>query len=113
MLKDAEIAEFRATLLAEKDALSRDESETADERGTVMLDQQSVGRLSRMDAMQRQSMAAAQSRRRQARGLRIEKALERIDEGEFGYCQDCGEDIAKARLEVDPTTPNCLSCARG
>ena len=78
-----------------------------------MLDQSSVGRLSRMDAIQRQAMAQATQRRRSTRILRIKAALQRIDEGEFGFCQDCGEEILKARLNLDPTTPACLSCAKG
>ena len=84
-----------------------------EDRGTVVLDQQSVGRLSRMDAMQRQAMAQATQRRRNARIARLAAALQRIEEGEFGFCQDCGEDIEAARLELDPTVPTCVSCARG
>ena len=80
---------------------------------TVTLDQQSVGRLSRMDALQHQAMAkATQARRGQLRS-RIDAALARLDEGEFGYCAECGEDIPFKRLELDPTVPNCVNCARG
>ena len=112
-LNDAQIDTFRQRLNAELAALEEEEENSAQDRQTVMLDQQSVGRLSRMDAMQRQAMAAATARRRAARRQRIAAALERIDEDEFGYCQDCGEEIALARLELDPTTPSCLSCAKG
>ena len=51
-------------------------------------------------------------RRRQARIRRIEAALARIDAGEFGYCADCGDAIATERLEHDPTTSVCGTCAR-
>ena len=78
-----------------------------------MLDQQSVGRLSRMDAMQRQAMAQATQRRRNARAQRVKAALQRMEDGEFGFCQDCGDDIEKARLDLDPTVPTCVSCAKG
>ena len=44
---------------------------------------------------------------------RIAAALVRIDEEEYGFCTDCGDDIAKARLDHDPALPLCLSCARG
>jgi DnaK suppressor protein len=42
--------------------------------------------------------------------LFVEEALNRIDRGEFGYCQQCGEDINPKRLEVQPWAPYCLSC---
>ena len=113
MLNDAEINAFREKLLQERAGLNVDDARGAEDRGTVILDQQSVGRLSRMDALQRQAMAEANQRRRDARRRRIEAALARMDEGEFGVCQDCGEDIPKARLDLDPTVPTCVSCANG
>ena len=113
MLNVAQIEKFRALLLQEQQSLRTDEDAGADDRSPVKLDQQAVGRLSRMDAMQQQAMAQASSRRRAGRHRRIEAALQRIADGEFGFCQDCGEDISKARLELDPTLPNCVSCAKG
>jgi DnaK suppressor protein len=74
-------------------------------------DRISVGRLSRIDAMQMQAMALAAQRRRAAERQRIDAALKRLDEGEFGYCLTCGEEIAGARLEHDPSVANCIQCA--
>ena len=108
-----EITAFRKALLRELDLLASENSATSDDRSTVTLDQQSVGRLSRMDALQRQAMAQATQRRRGARGARIDAALKRMDEGEFGYCQDCGDEIGTKRLDLDPTIPTCVTCARG
>ena len=82
-------------------------------QATVELDQQAVGRLSRMDALQNQAMAKAGSARRQVERTRLEAALARMDEGEYGYCEDCGDDIAPARLMLDPAAPLCIQCARG
>lgn len=104
---------FRKRLIEEQLALDAEEAASAEGRQTVELDQQMVGRLSRMDALQGQAMAQAQSRRRSSRRQRIAAALARLDEGEFGYCAECGELIATARLDVDPTTPTCVSCAKG
>lgn len=42
--------------------------------------------------------------------LLVEEALNRIDRGEYGYCQQCGEDIAPKRLEVQPWARHCVSC---
>lgn len=80
---------------------------------TVTLDQQAVGRLSRMDALQNQAMAQAQARRRAAERQKIRAALQRLDEGEYGYCTDCGDAIAPARLAADPAIARCLDCTRG
>ena len=113
MLNEQQIATYRARLLLDRAALDHDDADSAPDRETVTLDQQSVGRLSRMDAMQRQAMAQATSRRRAARRHRIDAALTRIDEAEFGFCQDCGEDIPPARLDLDPTAASCISCAKG
>ena len=113
MLTDHDIDGYRAALIAEREALADEDAAGRDDRAAVELDQQSVGRLSRMDAMQRQAMAQATMRRRAARAARIRAALERIEEEEFGWCQDCGEPIARARLDLDPTIATCVSCAAG
>jgi len=80
---------------------------------TVELDQSRVGRLSRMDALQAQAMSQASNRRRAETLRGVESALRRIDGGEFGECQECGEPINPKRLEFDPTVRRCISCAEG
>ncbi|MEQ8312588.1 MAG: TraR/DksA family transcriptional regulator [Gammaproteobacteria bacterium] len=40
----------------------------------------------------------------------INSALERIDNGEFGFCQQCGENIGQARLEAIPYAQYCIRC---
>ena len=42
---------------------------------------------------------------------RIEAALDRIEQGNYGLCEECGGRIPKARLEVLPDTPYCVKCA--
>jgi DnaK suppressor protein len=41
---------------------------------------------------------------------KIREALERIDEGTFGICESCEEDIAEARLRARPVTTLCIDC---
>ncbi len=41
---------------------------------------------------------------------KIRKALERIEDGEFGICKTCGEDISVERLKVRPVTNQCIKC---
>lgn len=102
---------FRNELLSLRQNL-REAQETGNQaEATVELDQTRVGRLSRMDAMQAQAMSIETGRRRRQKLLQIDAALRRIDEGEYGYCQECGEDIAAARLKVDPAALLCIGCA--
>ena len=41
----------------------------------------------------------------------IEAAIARIEAGTYGECSKCGEDIAPARLDVQPEAPLCIGCA--
>ena len=91
--------------------LEKDDRASEGDRAPVVLDQESVGRLSRIDAMQVQAMTLAAQRRRAAEKTRIAAALRRLDEGEFGYCTACGEEVAEARLENDPSVALCIGCA--
>ena len=98
---DEEIAELHALSDASREA-----------RAPVELDQQSVGRLSRMDAMQQQSMDLAREERRRTRLAILAAALRRMDDGDYGYCLACGEDISPARLDVDPAVTLCVDCQK-
>ncbi len=43
----------------------------------------------------------------------IRFALKRIEDGNYGFCQKCGNDILKQRLDLVPYTPLCRHCANG
>lgn len=43
----------------------------------------------------------------------IKDALQRFQEGTYGMCQRCGEEIDPARLRALPYTPLCIKCKRG
>jgi len=102
-----------AALHARLAALDAEDAAGAQGQQTVALDQQAVGRLSRMDALQNQAMAQATARRRGAERQRIMAALARVAEGEYGYCTTCGDAIAPARLATDPAIAVCVACMRG
>ncbi len=85
---------------------------TAEARDPVELDQQSVGRLSRMDAMQQQAMNQATEQKRKADLVRIDAAERRLRDGDYGYCEECGEEIPDGRLAIDPMAEMCVICAR-
>ena len=41
----------------------------------------------------------------------VREALNRIDQGTYGVCQECGDEVGEARLEALPYTPYCINCA--
>ncbi len=41
---------------------------------------------------------------------KIDKALRKIEEGEYGICESCGEEIGLKRLEARPVTDLCIRC---
>ncbi len=103
---------YRALLLQKQAEIAELQNMSADARATVTLDQSSVGRVSRIDALQRQAMAQATEQAREAELARIAAALARIDDGSYGYCLSCGEEIAEKRLQFDPAVPTCVGCAK-
>lgn len=78
---------------------------------TVSLDQSRVGRLSRMDAMQSQAMNQEAQRRRTLELSRLQFALQSVSGEDYGYCEDCGEEISEGRLMIDPAASCCIHCA--
>ena len=110
-MNDDELKAMRQSILARLADLAAEDGLGEAGQRTVELDQQAVGRLSRMDALQNQAMAKANGARRQAERTRLNAALERLDAGEFGYCDDCGELINPKRLALDPTATLCVECA--
>jgi len=75
------------------------------------VDKTRSGRLTRMDELRSEAMSAETVRRRKAELARIEAALARLDEGDYGLCTVCGEAIAAGRLGADPAVEQCIRCA--
>ena len=111
-LSKQQINKFKKRLLDMRDELDALSDISAESRKPVELGQTSIGRLSRMDALQGQAMQLETERRRDIERQRINAALERIETGDYGYCTVCDEDIALKRLENDPSAPNCIDCQR-
>lgn len=111
-LSDQEREALRKALLVLRDELASMLSSSAEGAAPVALDAP-IGRLSRMDAMQQQSMVAANRRAAQVRHRQVEAALSRFDDDEYGDCLDCGELIDARRLAASPETPFCFTCQSG
>ncbi|MBG31339.1 MAG: hypothetical protein CMI31_15280 [Opitutae bacterium] len=71
----------------------------------------SIGRLSRMDAMQSQQMAKELRRRKEEELRSFQSALNRMEKGWYGKCGLCQKPIAEERLEIFPDVLTCVNCA--
>ena len=106
-----DIEKVRKQLEARKAELTASIENAAESAAPVELDQQVQGRLSRMDAIQGQAMARATIERRRIEIAQINAAFKRMEQNEFGYCVECGDEIAPKRLELNPAIARCVECA--
>ncbi len=111
-LSPEQLDQLRSKLTALVKELRDGLKASAGSAATVVLDQSSVGRLSRMDAMQQQAMAKATREKQRLRLVQCRAALKALDSGDYGYCKKCDEDIGFQRLSARPESPFCLACQR-
>ena len=71
----------------------------------------SIGRISRMDAINNKSVAEAALRMNQENLKELKSNLEKIDKKEFGMCISCGKEIKLGRLMALPESTRCVNCA--
>jgi DnaK suppressor protein len=71
----------------------------------------SIGRVSRMDAINNKSVAEATLRTARRKLSSLETALHKIAEPNFGKCTRCGQAIRPARLMFMPESERCIRCA--
>lgn len=108
---DLDLAALKTRLEEHREEILADEASTVADRAAVDAGDTAMGRLSRMDALQHQAMAQETERRRQIELKRIDAALHRMDDGDYGLCVQCEGAIAPKRLDFDPATPLCIKCA--
>ncbi len=108
-LTPAQLAELQEILQDEKTRLERT-IRRAREDGPIELDQQAVGRLSRIDALMNEGLAQGSlSRAKEEIGL-VNSALDRMENGSYGFCQSCKDPIDPNRLMALPETLHCSGC---
>jgi RNA polymerase-binding transcription factor DksA len=90
------MARYYAALLRAEEEIANAETEDV-ERATEQWDVRVLSALSHADLQEL---------------VRLTEAIQRIDEGDYGTCTDCGASINSERLRVLPTTPTCVNCAR-
>ncbi|HEV2146023.1 MAG TPA: TraR/DksA C4-type zinc finger protein [Longimicrobiaceae bacterium] len=112
-LSPDQIGEIRDELLRTLTRLERSMKISGEAARPVELEQDTVGRLSRIDAIQNQGLAQNLQARERAQLACILDALRRIEEGSYGACSACGGAIRFERLLVFPETRTCAACATG
>ncbi len=109
-LTELRITNFKRQLESQQQNLQIQLQQTDDSTKPVTLDQQSVGRVSRIDAIQQQQMASANKDHTIALLKQVDAALKRIKSDSYGLCLVCDEPIALPRLDAHPPAANCITC---
>ena len=108
-MKKREMQKFKKLLLEQRDELLKSARKTLS--GDIHLDPDDFP--DEIDTASSEVNLAFQGRlRERERGLigKINRALEKIDEGVFGECESCGEDIGAKRMQARPMAQMCIDC---
>lgn len=98
-------------VIQEKIEETKEEIEQLEELTKPIEPDNAYGRLSRMDAINNKTINDAALRKQKKQLQKLERALSKIDEGNYGTCLKCGEDIPVGRLKFMPWTTKCVKCA--
>ncbi len=116
-MKKAQLKEFKAQLEAERQRLSELIEEHEQELEEARLTETSADRSPDPGSAEAGSMKFEYEKElsieRNSVDLlhKVERALERVDDGSYGICEVCGSEIPIARLEVLPYATMCVTCA--
>ena len=107
-MNPSQLEHFRGVLNEIKLSLSQDIDRTVH----TMQDEATVFADPNDRASQESDIALELRNRDRERKLikKIDEALERIEKGEYGYCDSCGVEISLKRLEARPTATLCIDC---
>ena len=110
VMENSKYTELEKIILGELKLLEQSLNDFNGSSNIVELDQQLIGRLSRMDSIRDQQMTKANMIRRGQRKSELIKALKRLEDDDFGFCIDCGDEIDIRRIRVNPLVRKCISC---
>lgn len=108
-LTEEQIAGLKEALQKLRDNVEQLLRSTREGTQPVALDEP-IGRLTRMDAIQQQKVAAANRRTHDIRLQQVKQALAAIERDQYGLCRRCEDPIGYPRLEARPESPYCLDC---
>ncbi len=107
-------AELRQTLIDMRDRLLRELAEGAQRRQAENAFPVHTGDVPDAGdtsvATEQADIRNAQIGRDAVELRQVEAALARLDDGTYGYCMDCGQDIPLARLRAAPAAERCILC---
>ena len=106
---DDKLQEVRQRLLTIEREIKALLGQTSDDARPVDLDLP-IGRLSRADALQMQSMAQMNRRQLDIRLQQVRVALKAVEDGSYGSCRSCRGAINPERLAARPESPCCIAC---
>ena len=109
-LEQEQLQQLKKQLLQIRTELEKQLSNNKEAAGIVELDQSVIGRVTRMDAIQQQSMAVSTRNKARQRLKKVNLAISNFANGDYGYCRQCDEAIALLRLQAQPESSLCLSC---
>ena len=110
-MDDAEREALRAQLIERREALLQLLIGSAASVERVEIDNSCQSQLSRVEGRQDREMARAVRARWERELARVEGALRRMENDEYGDCFVCGEPIPARRLQNDPSVTRCVDCA--
>ncbi|PLX80398.1 MAG: RNA polymerase-binding protein DksA [Desulfuromonas sp.] len=107
-MKEAKIEEFKTLLQGQLDEILRDAGRTMAEMTDEKANFPDPTDRASLESDRNFELRIRDRERKLANKIR--EALERIEEGEFGVCDSCGEEIGEARLKARPVTTLCIDC---
>ena len=108
MLNDKKKKHYRELLIERLNRLLTEANSTV--RGITKLKHESPDLLDQASLEAHRNFTLRKKQREGKLIREIEYALRRVDEGTFGLCDLCGDDIPEKRLEVYPMTTLCIQC---
>lgn len=109
-MTEAEKQELKSLIEDKIDSVREEIIELTELTKPVSLDA-SIGRLSRMDAINNKAINEKALREKKSTLQKLERAQERFKEDEFGSCLKCGNEIRFGRLQIMPFTTRCVKCS--
>lgn len=105
-----ELNEIIKTIDVQIESIQEEITELIELTKPVSLDA-SIGRLSRMDAINNKAINEMALREKKQTLQKLERAKERSEEGKLGTCLKCGGEIPFGRLKIMPYTTRCVNCS--
>lgn len=99
-------------ILDEKIEDTKEEIEQLEELTKPVKPDNAYGRLSRMDAINNKTINDKALREQKSRLQKLERAQQKLNDGKYGICVKCGDDIPLGRLKFMPWTARCVTCAQ-